>query len=363
MRAWPILTISRPRVCGQASPVDGLPQTVPSPWGDQVLSLRYVLPKIWTQKTSRPFGIYWSSSLKYGILHPEPTDGELGSFYDTEGYVSYLTGEKQQRSPLKTTLSDRIIFKLLYMFDRGVDDPVPSILASCKVARPTVCDIGCGSGDFLQRIRPHSAEVLGIDPSPHSGQAVTARGIEFHQGTAEQIPSGVRTKKFDVVTLFHSLEHCRKPKLALANARSLLKRNGLLVVDVPNMDCLGFRTYRQAWYHTDAGRHLHFFTPRSLRALCADLDLTHVAIEYSGFSRQFISQWIAGMDEVWDSLFVESSALGAPPRPSRARSLDYLLRAIFLPARLKYDIFRLYERANTITGGAEADAGTQRRSG
>ena len=67
--------------------------------------------------------------------------------------------------------------------------------------------------------------------------------------------------------MFQSLEHCREPALAVSNAVSLLKPNGLLVIDVPNMDCVGFKKYGPVWWHTDAGRHLQFLTKASLTML------------------------------------------------------------------------------------------------
>lgn len=192
-------------------------------------------------------------------------------------------------------------------------------------------------------MKAKNARVVGIDPSEVSGEAVRRRGIEFYYGTAEAMPPEVTSRRFDIVTMTHSLEHCRDPHLALTNIRRLLSNDGIAVIEVPNMECLGFRTYHHAWYHTDAGRHLHFFTQKSLAELCRSADLSPIAIEFSSFTRQFSRGWIADMAKVWDNLFVGADRIPIP-RPSFTRSSIYMMRAILASPQLKYDIVRVYAR-------------------
>jgi 2-polyprenyl-3-methyl-5-hydroxy-6-metoxy-1,4-benzoquinol methylase len=321
-----------------------LPVSVPCSWNDRSLSLRWILPTIWTVGSGRTFGIYWSDELRYGALHPEPTEDELAEFYQIESYDEYLGGTGRQ-SASNPNLFSRVVVKLAYLADRGINNPIPSILRTSGGQRLSVCDIGCGSGSFLNTIKSHCAYVVGIDPSEVSGSAVRARGIEFYPGTAEQLPAAVATRRFDVVSMFQSLEHCRDPRLSIMNAKGLVKSGGLIVVDVPNMDCLGFKFYRQAWYHTDAGRHLHFFSLRSLSALFRSAGLVPFKVEYCGFTGQFTPGWISAMGEVWDNLFAQSPAVSTPPRPSLARSTLYLAVALLATHRLKYDVVRVYARS------------------
>src|ERR1700722_5473167 len=178
-----------------------LPVSVPCSWSDRLLGLRWVLPKIWTVAYGRAFGIYWTDELRYGALHPEPTEDELAAFYRIETYDEYLGGTAQ-KSAFSPGLFSRMIVKIAYLADRGVDDPIPSILQMSVGQRLSVCDIGCGSGSFLNTIKSHCACVVGIDPSEVSGRAVRARGIEFYPGTAEQLPAAVATRRFDVVSMF-----------------------------------------------------------------------------------------------------------------------------------------------------------------
>ncbi len=324
--------------------VDGLPQCVRCPWSDEPLLLRYQVPRIWTQKSSRLFGIYWSHNLAYGRLWPEPTDAELATFYDVPEYVAYLAGTRKTSTPSRSGLLSRAIVKIAYLADRGVNEPLPTIERLIQRDHFSACDIGCGSGAFLAGLRAVGAVVVGIDPSPISLAAVRLTGIECHEGTAERLPKSIKHRKFDVVTMFHSLEHCRDPSAAISNAKSLLEANGLLVLEVPNMECIGFQTYAQCWWHTDAGRHLHFFTQHSLEVLTRKYGLEPINCEFQGFVAEFTPRWIDAMRKAWDSIFAGGWHADRPWRPSLLRSAAYLPRAAVSAPRFKYEVVRIYAR-------------------
>jgi 2-polyprenyl-3-methyl-5-hydroxy-6-metoxy-1,4-benzoquinol methylase len=205
-------------------------------------SLRCVIPRIWTQEQSRSFGIYWSKKTDHGVLYPSPTDEELADFYRQDHYDIYLSGELAAQYEAPLTIPYRVLIKIAYLNDKSVPDPIPTIL-TLSPAAPRVCDLGCGGGNFLDTIRAKGASVVGIDPSDVSGAAVVKKGIDFHTGTGENIPAELPREAFDVVTMFHSLEHCRDVALSLRNARDLLKPGGLCIIEVPNMECLGFQKY------------------------------------------------------------------------------------------------------------------------
>ena len=141
-----------------------LPRSIPCPWYDAQLDLRLIVPKVWTQTAGRSFGIYWSDKLQYGALHPSPSHDELAAFYNFPGYNEYLSGTEKSKG-LPKSLFDRLIIKIAYNVDRGIFNPEPTISRLCHQKRPAVCDIGCGSGAFLDQMRSSGATVVGIDPS------------------------------------------------------------------------------------------------------------------------------------------------------------------------------------------------------
>src|SRR5260221_105975 len=77
----------------------------------------------------------------------------------------------------------------------------------------------------------------------------------------------LRRATFDVITMWHSLEHVHAPLEVLREAHRLLAPGGRLVVAVPNIDSLPFRWFGNAWYGLDLPRHLTHFAPRTLQMM------------------------------------------------------------------------------------------------
>lgn len=81
-------------------------------------------------------------------------------------------------------------------------------------------------------------------------------------------------EKFDVITLWHSLEHLREPWRVIEQCAAHLSSGGILVIAIPNIESYQFSLLRSAWKHLDAPRHLFFYPVESLVRLCADCGLS-----------------------------------------------------------------------------------------
>jgi SAM-dependent methyltransferase len=124
-------------------------------------------------------------------------------------------------------------------------------------------DFGCGGGSYLQRMHCQGWRVTGLDVSAPAVERIRSDlGLPALAGTLPHPllePAG-----FDVITMWHSLEHVHDPLTVLQEARRLLAPGGRLLVAVPNIDSLPFRWFGPAWYALDLPRHLTHFTPRTL---------------------------------------------------------------------------------------------------
>lgn len=321
---------------------DMLPSEIAIPWAGQaeaVLKLRYALPKIWTQKESRAFGIYWSDNLCVGKLYPEPTSEELDQFYRFEQYDAYLSGTDGPAATSAPFLQ-RVMTKLAWYADKSEPRGSDYLRAQVK-GHETVCDIGCGSGSLLSEIRAGVAAVTGVDPNPASLAALRKNGIEGFQGTAEDLPDALQGRRFDLVTMQQSLEHCRDPGKALSNIRRLCAEGGHCLIEVPNHENYGYDKYGPAWFHTDAGRHLHFFTARSVCDLLEEAGFRPLHVGYLNYTRQFGADWNRSMQEVWDRLYQDASQ--APVRrPSAQDTVRDFLHSALLSKAKKYDVLRVF---------------------
>jgi 2-polyprenyl-3-methyl-5-hydroxy-6-metoxy-1,4-benzoquinol methylase len=127
-------------------------------------------------------------------------------------------------------------------------------------------DFGCGGGAYLERMHRQGWDVTGLDVSATAIECVRSRlGLRALLGTLPHPKLGPAS--FDVITMWHSLEHVHEPLEVLRAAHGLLAPGGKLLVATPNIDSLPFRWFGQAWYGLDLPRHLTHFSPRTLRLM------------------------------------------------------------------------------------------------
>jgi len=123
-------------------------------------------------------------------------------------------------------------------------------------------DVGCGDGSFLEIARLCGWSVEGVDPDPAAVANCRSRGLEVREGSIDLFDG--QSALFDVITLAHVIEHAHDP-IALARAcRRLLKPDGRLWVETPNIDSLGHARYGRHWRGLEPPRHLVLFNAQSL---------------------------------------------------------------------------------------------------
>jgi len=179
-----------------------------------------------------PWKIYRCTSCSLGVLDPRPTGEELTALYTREYFVSqYDEGAKPGSPEFKKWLS---------LLDHRVQFFKP------KKAKGRLLDIGCGNGYFLALCRSKGYEVQGIDISEWAAKYATETlGLPVRVGQIDDME--LPGRHFDIITLWHSLEHTRNPRYAIERAKDWLKANGILVIEVPNYEGRDARSYGEDW--------------------------------------------------------------------------------------------------------------------
>jgi SAM-dependent methyltransferase len=129
-------------------------------------------------------------------------------------------------------------------------------------------DFGCGGGSYLRRMADRGWRVTGVD---------AAAGAVRRVRDDHELPAVVGTLphpdlalcSFDVVTMWHALEHVHDPLGVLREAYRVLAPGGRLIVACPNIDGWAARLFGPAWYGLDLPRHLVHFTPHTLGEMLA----------------------------------------------------------------------------------------------
>jgi SAM-dependent methyltransferase len=124
-------------------------------------------------------------------------------------------------------------------------------------------DIGCGSATLLGLMKNRGFDVLGVDTSQEASEvAAQENGVRVVVGTIGS--ARLENSSADIVTMFHVMEHVTNPQEVLAVAHRILQSEGMLVLQVPNIDSWQFRWFRARWYGLDIPRHVIDYSRSSI---------------------------------------------------------------------------------------------------
>ena len=197
-------------------------------------TLEAMFPKVRDPQTGEVFSI--SRCLKCGLGHTYPQPGDLSPYYGPK----YHGG--------RHGMTERLCVGRRLRFVSAVAQP------------GLLLDFGCGDGGFLEAASRLGWSVAGVEMQPSHARA---RGLRVEERIEET------AGRFDLVTLWHSLEHVRSPRTVMQSIAERLSADGTVIVAVPNLDSLQARAFRQNWFHLDVPRHLFHFTPLALERLFA----------------------------------------------------------------------------------------------
>ncbi len=189
---------------------------------------------------------------EYQILktHPQPTLDKLGSYYEFEDYISHTDGK-------------RTLFEKMYHFikRKAIRDKV-KLINSYQPLKGRILDIGAGTGDFLLECKNQNWEILGIEPNDKAKGIAVGKGIKFGD-TIEKLESN----SFDVITMWHVLEHVPDVEHQVAELKRLLKPSGTIIIAVPNFKSYDAKYYKEFWAAYDVPRHLWHFSKTAIEKL------------------------------------------------------------------------------------------------
>ena len=216
------------------------------------------------------FVVGFCNNCRLTVTTPVPASGELSRYYPQTYY-----GSGRRFPHVVEWLLD-----ILYDFRAG------TIGAGREPGK--VLDIGCGRGLLLNKLKEKGWDPQGTELSEDA--AAYARDRLNLPVTTETLEDAhFPNNEFDLVILWHVLEHVPDPRETLREVARVLKPGATLLVAVPNFGSLEARSSGPGWFHLDVPRHLTHFTFQSLgealRGVGLDVDkASYISLEYDFFS-------------------------------------------------------------------------------
>jgi ubiquinone/menaquinone biosynthesis C-methylase UbiE len=215
------------------------------------------------------------------ITTPVPAD--IGRYYPA-GYYGDANG---RRFPVVMEW----LQEKLYAWRAG------QVLRRLNRKNPKVLDIGCGRGLLLREFQRRGCDVTGTEFSDGAGRfAREVLKLPLRVGLLHEL--NFPDASFDVVVMWHVLEHVSDPRPTLAEVSRILRPGGIFLVAVPNFGSPEARLTKAGWFHLDVPRHLSHYTTKSLPQILADAGLqtrwrSSLAPEYDSFS--FVQSALNGL--------------------------------------------------------------------
>lgn len=211
-----------------------------------------------------------------GFLYtnPRPDIGTIGSYYKSENYISHSDTSKG-------------LVNKLYKIVRTFTLKSKLKLVSPFIADKRLLDIGAGTGAFINEVKQAGYNVIGIEPDADAVKVAQTNYSIKLLPEAELL--NLEPASFDVITMWHVLEHVPLLHKRIEELKTLLSPNGAIFIAVPNHESYDASYYREHWAAYDVPRHLYHFDKQTIVRLFDRFNLELYGIKTMPFDGFYVS--------------------------------------------------------------------------
>ena len=199
------------------------------------------------------FDLVHDTDLDFLKTFPQPQVEELPKYYESQEYISH-TDEKRG-----------LISSLYQLVKKWSLQKKAKLILQQHGEVGSLLDVGAGTGDFLKVAKEKGWQVHGMEPNKNAAKLALEKGIDLKASLND-----FEGKQFDVVTLWHVLEHIPDLEETILKLAALVKPQGALIIAVPNFKSFDARHYGKFWAAYDVPRHLWHFSKESMKNLFAE---------------------------------------------------------------------------------------------
>ncbi|MGL2965439.1 class I SAM-dependent methyltransferase [Flavobacterium sp. XGLA_31] len=205
------------------------------------------------------------------ITFPKPSLEKLPAYYESDDYISHTDGK-------------RSLFERMYHFIKNIALKNKVKLINAQSPKGKLLDIGAGTGDFLVVAQSDGWETTGIEPSAKAKSIALKKGVTFADNLMD-LPS----QSFDVITMWHVLEHVPNLDEYLSELKRIIKPSGTIIVAVPNFKSFDAEFYGRHWAAYDVPRHIWHFSKTTIQKLFAEKEMKVTEVLPMKFDSFYVS--------------------------------------------------------------------------
>ena len=224
--------------------------------------------------TQEPFKIL--ECKECGLLYttPRPNKDEIGRYYKSEEYYSHQENKEG-------------FIPKVYEKVKSVNLKNKYGIATEGKGKGKALDIGCGVGDFLHTMEQHGWDCTGVEPS-EDAKAIAKKRIKGQLLSSEE-QENLPDSSFDLITMWHVLEHVDDIRWQIQQLHRLCKPGGRIIIALPNYKSYDGQYYKAEWAAYDVPRHLNHFNKETLIKILEESGLRHVKTEKLVWDAYYIS--------------------------------------------------------------------------
>lgn len=192
------------------------------------------------------FNIKKCNDCGFLFTSPRPDIDSIDKYYDSEEYISHSNESNN-------------LINILYKFARHFTLKNKLSIVSKYTSNKSLLDYGCGTGHFLKTCKNNGWNVKGLEPNHTARQQALDTGLDVYDNL-----SSLAKFNFDIITLWHVLEHIHDLNFTFINLIDLLNTGGKLIIAVPNHQAKDAHIYQQHWAAYDLPRHLYHFNQQTM---------------------------------------------------------------------------------------------------
>ena len=200
------------------------------------------------------FDIKQCNSCGLKITENIEDEENIGRYYQSEQYISHSNTTKGLVNS---------VYHAVRIYMLGSKRRLVEKITSMKTGH--ILDVGTGTGFFLNEMKAKGWQVTGTEKSSD------ARDFAWEEFSLNNLPSeelfAISDESFDVITLWHVLEHVHQLSENMSAFSRLLRNKGKLIVAVPNSDSYDAKHYKSHWAAYDVPRHIWHFAPKQMKLL------------------------------------------------------------------------------------------------